>query len=110
MIGRMVAKAKISVTVSAELLGWIDRAARQDGSTRSATIEAWLRASAGRVVAQAVDDATAAYYASLRGDDVARADGEAIARATSDAARRVTYDARPKAASQKRPTGRGRRA
>ncbi len=83
-------KQKISVTVATDVLRMVDRAASQSGTTRSYMIEQWLRASALRAAERTIDDATAAYYASLRPSE--RDDADAIARASSDAATRVSYD------------------
>ena len=86
----MAHKVKISVTVSADVLASVDRAAREGGTNRSETIESWLRASASRAAERSIAEATAAYYAALRGE--AHREDEAIARASSRAAARVTYD------------------
>jgi metal-responsive CopG/Arc/MetJ family transcriptional regulator len=83
-------KTKVSLTLSTELVARIDRDARRLGTTRSYLVEAWLRSSASRAAERDLEEATAAYYATLRGP--AKADEEAIARASSRAAKLVTYD------------------
>lgn len=96
----MTAKRKISVTVAADVLALVDQEARATGTTRSYTIERWLRGGGLRAAERSLEDATAAYYASLRNDE--RRDAEELARATSKAATRVRYDEAP------RRRGRGR--
>jgi metal-responsive CopG/Arc/MetJ family transcriptional regulator len=83
-------KLKVSLTLSADLLELVDRRAHSRGETRSGVVEEWLRRAAAESVAQEIDDATAAYYLALRGDELA--EEEHIARAISRAARRVDYD------------------
>lgn len=98
----MAGKQKISVTVASDVLGLVDREARRAGATRSYTIERWLRAGALRAAEASLEDATAAYYASLRPEE--QAEAEAIGRAGSKAAQRATYDAAPR----RRPRTRAR--
>lgn len=86
----MTSKLKISVTVSSDVLALVDRAATATGTTRSGMIDSWLRQSATRAAERSVDDATAAYYASLRTD--AAEEHAAIAHASSRTAARVIYD------------------
>ena len=83
-------KLKVSVTLSADILELIDRDARRHRDTRSGVIEVWLRRAANAAAERAIDDATAAYYLSLRGE--ARAEDDAMARGLSRAARRVAHD------------------
>jgi hypothetical protein len=98
----MTVKRKISVTVAADVLALVDQEARVTGTTRSYTIERWLRGSSLRAAERSLEDATAAYYASLREDE--RRDAEELALASSKAATRVRYDEPP------RRRGRGRTA
>ncbi|HMJ50525.1 MAG TPA: ribbon-helix-helix protein, CopG family [Polyangiaceae bacterium] len=84
------AKLKLSVTLSADVLALVDRDARRLGETRSGIIEQWLRRAAAGNVEREIEQATAAYYRSLRGDE--QTEGEAISKALSRAARRVSYD------------------
>ena len=96
--GRMIgttaaAKLKVSLSLSAEVLALVDRTARRGNDTRSGVIERWLRRAATAAVEQEIADATAAYYRSLRGDELA--EDEALSRGLSDAARRVSYDDAP---------------
>jgi len=91
-----VPKSKVSLTISADLLELVDRDARRRNDTRSGVVEHWLRRAANATVEREIEDATAAYYHSLRG--IQRAEDEALARALSAAARHVVYDdaARPR--------------
>ena len=84
------AKLKLSVTLSADVLALVDRDARRLGETRSGIIDQWLRRAAAGNVEREVEQATVAYYRSLRGDE--RKEGDALSRALSRAARRVSYD------------------
>lgn len=90
MVGGM-SKLKVSLTLSADLVVLIDRNARRTGSTRSGVVEDWLRSSASRAAESTIDEATATYYASLRGE--ARADDDAISKAMSRSATKIAYDA-----------------
>ena len=83
-------KLKVSLTLSADLLELVDRDARRRNNTRSGVIEQWLRRAANAGVEQEIEDATGAYYRSLRSNEAA--ENEALSRALSKAARRVTYD------------------
>jgi len=84
------AKLKVSLTLSADLIALVDRDARRGKGSRSGVIEEWLRRAATANVEQEIDDATAAYYRSLRGEE--RTEDESLSRSHSDAARRVAYD------------------
>jgi hypothetical protein len=84
------AKIKLSVTLSADVLALVDRDARRLGKTRSGIIDQWLRRAAAGNVEREVEQATIAYYRSLRDDE--RKEGDAIAKALSRAARNVSYD------------------
>ena len=67
----------------------------------SGVVEDWLRSTASRAAEKSIDDATAAYYASLRGE--ARVEDNAISTAMSRAATDVVYDApRPRRARKQR--------
>ena len=91
MIGRMKSpKVKVSVTVSKDLLGEIDKVAKQSKSTRSAVIDRWLRISARERKRLEIEQATIAYYESLTDEE--RAEDEALTRALSKASRRVKID------------------
>jgi metal-responsive CopG/Arc/MetJ family transcriptional regulator len=85
-----VAKLKVSLTLSADVVELVDRDARRHKDTRSGVIEQWLRRAAQANVQKEIEDATAAYYQSLRGDE--REEDEAVAKALSRAARHVSYD------------------
>lgn len=84
------AKLKVSLTLSADLVALVDRDAKRAKGTRSGVIEQWLRRAASSSLEHEIDDATAAYYRSLRGDD--RTGDESLSRSLSDAARRVAFD------------------
>ncbi len=61
-----ITKRKISLSLATDLVALIDRrATKQGGATRSAIIDAAVRAWATRSTAKEIDDATAAYYQSL---------------------------------------------
>ena len=83
-------KLKVSLTLSADVVALVDRHARRRKHTRSGVVEQWLRRAAAASAEQQIEDATAAYYRLLRGDE--RAEEDAMSRALSAAARRVAYD------------------
>ena len=85
-------KLKVSLTLSEDLLARVDREAAGTDGGRSGVVERWLRRAVAADVERAIDNATAAYYASLRGAP----EDEAIARASSSAARRVHYGDAPR--------------
>src|SRR3954469_14759546 len=67
---RMTArKLKVSLTISADVLALVDRDARRRHDTRSAVVEHWLRRAASASVEKEIEDATTAYYQSLRHDE-----------------------------------------
>lgn len=84
------AKLKVSLTLSADLVALVDRHASRGAGSRSSVVEQWLRRAANASVEHEIDDATASYYRSLRGEDLAR--DEPLSRSLSDAARRLAYD------------------
>jgi metal-responsive CopG/Arc/MetJ family transcriptional regulator len=91
MIGmKSAAKLKVSLTLSADLLALVDRDARRRQDTRSGVVEQWLRRAAAAHVEREIEEATATYYRSLRGDE--SAEEETLSKALSVAARRVSYD------------------
>jgi hypothetical protein len=86
-------KLKVSLTLSADVVALVDRDARRHDGTRSGVIEQWLRRAASASAQREIEDATVAYYRSLRGagrDE--RAEEEALSKGLSSAARRVSYD------------------
>jgi hypothetical protein len=89
------AKLKVSLTLSADLVALVDRDARRLNDTRSGVVEQWLRRAASASTVQEIQDATVAYYRSLRGEE--RAEDEELSRALSSSARRVSYDEAPAA-------------
>lgn len=91
MKGRMPAKAKLSITLSADLVERIDEEVRQTpGANRSSVIEQWLRSASRDVAAAMLREETVRYYRSLSEEE--REEDEAIASASSEKARRVRYD------------------
>jgi hypothetical protein len=91
MIGMTAArKIKVSVSLAADLLQVVDRAAQHDGSTRSAVMERWLRESHRRSRLARLEEETAVYYDSLTARDEDE-DARWAAQA-SGAARRLTID------------------
>jgi len=87
----MPSKAKVSITLSADLLERIDAEVEaEEGASRSSVIERWLRRARSASAAKALREDTVRYYESL--DDADRAEDEAISRATSNKARRVRYE------------------
>ena len=95
MDGRMssvtAAKVKLSITLSRDLVGRIDRVAAGRGATRSAVVERWLRRAERLEAERELEQATVTYYEGL--DAVARTDDEELGRGLSRAARRVRPDA-----------------
>ena len=86
-----MARAKISITLSDDLLARIDReASRRYGGNRSAVIEEWLRRGVRSRAADVLREETAAYYGSLPPEE--RAEDEGISRASGEIARRLRYD------------------
>ncbi len=87
----MAAKAKVSITLSEDLLARIDAEVEaQAGESRSSVIERWLRRASHAAAASALRDETVRYYESR--DASERAEDAAIARAMSKGARRVRYE------------------
>lgn len=83
-------KLKISVSLDAELVAAVDRAAAKSGETRSALLERWLRQSQRRSLATRLEEETAAYYDSLTPSETAEDEGWAAF--ASQAARRIDVD------------------
>ena len=95
-----VPKVKLSITLSRDLVGRIDRLAAGKGATRSAVVERWLRQAERLESQQDIERATIDYYQSL--DQEARAEDEALARALSRGARRIRIDQGGATPSRKR--------
>jgi hypothetical protein len=87
-------KVKVSLTLSEDVLARVDREAEDTNAGRSGVVERWLRRVVAGDVQRSIDDATAAYYASL--DRAAVEEGAAIARASSSVSRRLRYDEAPR--------------
>ncbi len=86
-----MSRAKVSITLSEELLERIDlEASRRSGGSRSAVIEDWARRGARLRGADFLREETIAYYDSRAPED--HAEDEALARASGHAARRLRYD------------------
>jgi metal-responsive CopG/Arc/MetJ family transcriptional regulator len=91
MIGRMDhPKAKVSITLAADLVEAVDRVVKQEGTSRSAVIEGWLRRASRQAAEERIRLDTVAYYEGLSASD--RAEDARIARATSRSARRLRID------------------
>ena len=82
-------KLKVSLSLSADVVALVDRQATHLHETRSGVIEQWLRRAGSAAAEREIDQATVAYYTSLRTAD--RAEDEAISRASSAAAGLVEY-------------------
>ena len=94
-------KIKVSVSLDAELLGVVNRAAAREGTTRSALLERWLRESQRRANVARLEEETATYYDSLT---VAETEDDARwASASARGARHLSVDGGPSAPSMSRP-------
>lgn len=83
-------KIKVSVSLDADLVGVIDRAAAKEGTTRSSLLERWLQQHHRRANLARLEEETAAYYDSLT---TAEAEEDARWASTSSrAARRLSID------------------
>ena len=98
-------KVKISVSIDAQLLGLVDRSAANEGATRSAVMERWLRQASRQARAARLEEETAAYYDALTGEE--KTDDAAWAAASSIAARRLRVDDASPTRSARRGRGRG---
>ena len=96
-------KLKVSLTLSADLVALIDRDASNRNDTRSGIVEEWLRLAASATTERAIEEATAAYYLGLRGDE--RGEVDRLSRGLSKAARRVSYDNEARTTRSKRARG-----
>jgi Ribbon-helix-helix protein, copG family len=66
MIKGMSSKARVTITLSQELLSKVDRAAlASDGASRSSVIEEWLRRASEQEARAVLDRAIASYYDGL---------------------------------------------
>jgi metal-responsive CopG/Arc/MetJ family transcriptional regulator len=85
------AKARVTITLSRDVLRLVDRAAeKEDGSSRSAVIERYLRRAIRGAAEGEIARDTIAYYRSLSEEE--RSEEEALSEALGDAARRLQYD------------------
>jgi metal-responsive CopG/Arc/MetJ family transcriptional regulator len=94
------AKARVTITISREVLRLVDRAADNEQDSRSAIIERWLRQGMRRSAEGAIARETIAYYRSL--SDEERIEDEAFAKALGSAARRVLRSSDSKKRRKKR--------
>ena len=86
-------KAKVSVTLSRNLLSAIDRHVTR-GTTRSQVIEEWLRFAAIALARRDLDRATAAYYEGRNAEQ--RAEDESLATFATDAFNDLDLDQKPR--------------
>jgi metal-responsive CopG/Arc/MetJ family transcriptional regulator len=105
-IARKVRKVKISISLDADLLGIVDRRAAEEGATRSAVMELWLRQASHRSKLARLEEETARYYEALT--DVEREEDAALAAASSRAARKLRID-EPQSEAGASRRGRSRR-
>jgi hypothetical protein len=91
-------KVKVSLTLSRDLLDWIDRAAQETRDARSRVVEQWLRRVAHARAEEDLAARTVAYYRSLDPGD----EDAALSRSLSRAARKLTIDERPAPPRQRR--------
>jgi MoxR-like ATPase len=99
-------KVKVSVSIDAEVLGLVDRSAANEGATRSAVMERWLRQAAYQTKVVRLAEDTAAYYNALSAAD--RQDDADWAAISSRAARSLQIDGPSPAATPRRPHRRRR--
>lgn len=85
-----VRKVKVSISVDADVLAAVDRLAANEGTTRSAFMERWLRQLSHRAKVARLEEETAAYYDALT--ETEREDDATWAVASSKAARRLQVD------------------
>ena len=107
--GNTVPKIKLSISVDASLMDFVDQQALRDQSTRSATIERWLRQAARQTKLVRLEEETATYYAALSPTE--SSEDAALAAASSLAAARIRIDddASPASVRSKRRPRKGRR-
>jgi MoxR-like ATPase len=105
---KVARKVKVSVSVGADLLRAVDRLAAQEGATRSAVVERWLREASTRERAARLEEETAAYYDSLTAAE--REDDAGWAAAASRAARQLRIDDAPSPRSGLRRSSRRRQS
>ena len=86
-------KAKLSISISKDLLAEIDREAKQTGEPRSGVIESWLQSAARGAREAALAAEVIAYYDSRTAEE--RREDERMTRALSAMAKRVHYDDAP---------------
>jgi hypothetical protein len=100
-------KIKVSVSLDAAVVSDIDRHAANEGGTRSAVMERWLRLASRSFRAAQLERETASYYDALTTAE--REDDAAWAAASSRAARRLQIDEVAPSRPGRRPPRGGRR-
>jgi metal-responsive CopG/Arc/MetJ family transcriptional regulator len=85
-----VHKVKVSVSLDAKLVEAVDRLARNEGTTRSAVMERWLRQISRRTRMLRLEEETAAYYDALTTAEIE--EDAAWAAASSRAAQKLVVD------------------
>lgn len=83
-------KAKVSVTLSREILERVDQQAKRERGTRSSIMESWLAQAARRQAERDLEADTIAYYESLTAEE--RTEDDTLSRALTAAARRLDID------------------
>jgi metal-responsive CopG/Arc/MetJ family transcriptional regulator len=83
-------KVKISVSLDAALLGVVDRLAQNEGTSRSAVMERWLKQVSRRDQLLRLEEETAAYYEALTVAEIE--EDAALSGASSRAARTLVVD------------------
>jgi hypothetical protein len=107
MKGMTARKIKVSVSLDADLLQVVDRAAAREGTTRSALLERWLRNSQRQATLPRLEEETATYYDSLTLAETR--DDSRWAEAAARSARRLKIDDEAGKPASGRPRGRGRK-
>jgi metal-responsive CopG/Arc/MetJ family transcriptional regulator len=83
-------KVKISVSLDAALLGVVDRLAQNEGTSRSAVMERWLKQVSRRTQLLRLEEETAAYYEALTAAEIE--EDASLSVASSHAARKLVVD------------------
>jgi metal-responsive CopG/Arc/MetJ family transcriptional regulator len=103
-------KIKVSVSLDADLLQVVDKAAAREGTTRSELLERWLRDGQRRANVMRLQEETATYYDSLTLPETR--DDSRWAEAAAKSARRLQIDddAAPSESRRTKRAGRKRKA
>ena len=100
-------KVKVSVSLDADLLNVVDKAAARQGTTRSELLERWLRDGQRRASVMRLQEETAAYYDSLTLAETR--DDSSWAEASARSARRLQIDDETKASDARQTKRSGRK-